>query len=235
MKTPRKIVDGVWEVRTRVKLGGGVSLPLRMTVLQDGDGLALISPVPINDALADSIAKLGKVHTLIAPNLLHHQHCSAAVERYPEAKLMGPPGLARKRPDLQFHGEIATGSLSNDIDAVLVDGAIKLSEAVFLHKQSMTLVVTDLVFNMPSASGLSWLLLAALSRALGKVEQSRLLRYLTDDRNATRQSIDRILDFPFERVVPAHGDVVSINARAQLKAGLWWMRGETRRPAIEKT
>jgi len=142
--------------------------------------------------------------------------------------------LAKKCPELTFDGVLETGSLSDEIDAVQVEGAPKLSETVFLHRPSRTLVVTDLVFNIPEAKGMSWFLLTTVSRALGKVEQSRLLRWLTSDRAAAGESVKSILALPFDRVVPAHGEVIENDASAQLRAGLWWMRGESRRTTTAK-
>ncbi len=230
--TPNVVAEGVWQVETQINVGGGLSLPLRMTVLRSGDGLALVSPIAIDDEVAAGLAELGEVHMLLAPNLMHHTHLAAAAERYPKARLLGPAGLVKKRPDLKFDGELETSQLSEDIDAVLVAGAPKLSEVVFLHRSSRTLVVTDLVFNIAEASGMSWFFLAMVSRALGRVEQSRLLRWLTKDRAAAGRSVETILALPFDCVVPAHGDVIRTDAQAQLRAGLWWMRGEARRPSV---
>ena len=90
----------------------GFQFPARMSVLPLGAGkLALVSPVPIDDALAAAIAELGRVELLIAPNLLHHLYIDAAARRYPEARARAeraapngptfastPPSTARCRP-----------------------------------------------------------------------------------------------------------------------------------------
>ena len=62
-------------------LPGRFHVPTRMTALplQDG-GVALVSPIPIDDALAQQVAALGTVRFLIAPNLLHHLHLAAVVQ-----------------------------------------------------------------------------------------------------------------------------------------------------------
>ena len=227
-----EIADGVFGVDTEFKLGAGVKLPLRMTVLRDGDGLALVAPVPIDDDLASELAALGPVRTLLAPNLLHHAYIAAAQERYPEAQTLAAPGLTQKREDLSFDGELGSGQLSADIQTIHVQGADKLSEVVFLHRPSRTLVVTDLVFNIRSASGMSKLVLSMMSRALGRVEQSRLCRWLTTDRDAAGRSVEDVLALDFDRVVMAHGEVIERAAKAELTAGLWWWRGESKRPAV---
>ena len=226
-----EIAPGVHGAQTEVSIGLGARLPLRMTALSCEGGVALVSPIAIDDDLADAIAALGAVRFILAPNLLHHMHIAAAAERYPEAKVLGAPGLAAKRPDLKFDDELGDGEIAPEIQSHFVRGADKLSEVVFLHRPSKTLVVTDLVFNIHGARGLSAFVLSVMSRALGKVEQSRLVRWLTKDRQAAGKSVESLLELPFERLVMAHGDVVEKGARSELSAGTWWMRGESRRPA----
>ncbi|HEX6240133.1 MAG TPA: hypothetical protein VFZ61_04545, partial [Polyangiales bacterium] len=66
------------------RLPGNFQLPARMSVLPLRDGtLALVSPIPIDDALAAQLDRLGPVSLLIAPNLLHHLYLGAASQRYP--------------------------------------------------------------------------------------------------------------------------------------------------------
>ena len=235
MEQAKRIADGVWGVETVVGVGLGVHLPLRMTVLRVDGGLWLVSPIAIDDALADELSALGEVHALVAPNLLHHAHVEAAKRRYPEARLLGAPGLAAKRPALPWDGAVDTGSLAGDLQGRRIEGADKLSEVVLWHVPSATLVVTDAVFNIPEARGMSWLVLEYLSKALGHVEQSRLLRRLTGDRAATAKSVAAIMEWPMQRVVMAHGDVVTEQAAAELSAGLWWWQGIERRPPVGAT
>jgi len=226
-----EIAPGVYESMTKVGIGLGVSLPLRMTVLACEGGVAIVSPIEMDDALGNAVDALGPVRYILAPNLLHHMYVAQAAERYPDAKVLGAPGLAAKRGDLRFDGELGDGEVTPEIESHFVRGADKLAEVVFFHRPSKTLVVTDLVFNIHGAKGMSGLVLSMMSRALGRVEQSRLLRWMTKDRAAAGKSVDTLLSLPFERLVMAHGNVVEQGARAELSAGTWWMRGESRRPA----
>src|SRR5690606_34734699 len=116
-----------------------------------------------------------------------------------------------------------------EVSAYLVDGAEQLSEVVILHRPSASLVVTDLVFNIQTANWASRLLLKSVSRSFGQVEQCRLIRKYTNDRAAAGRSIERLLALPFTRVVPAHGEVIEVEAKQQLASGLWWMRGHSAR------
>lgn len=223
------ITEGVWGVRTRIRLLPGAYLPLRMTVLRDGDGLLLHSPVAIDDALAAELAALAKVRTLLGPNRMHHLYLAAAKARFPDAKLLGAPGLADKRPDLSFDGTAPNGALSDAIEAHCIAGAEKLSEVALLHRPSRTLVLTDAVFNVHGARGLSAAVLRLVSGLRdGECGQSRLIRVLTSDRDATARSIEALLAWDFERIVMSHGEVIDQDAKARLEAALWWWRKASR-------
>jgi hypothetical protein len=224
------IAPGVLGAETSFRVAAGIRLPLRMTVLCTAGGIALVAPIPIDDALAAELAGVGPVQLLIAPNLLHHASLEAASERYPGARVLAAPGLAGKRPELRIDATLTSSDVTPEIQALHLQGVDALSEVVLPHRPSRTLVVTDLVFNVHEATGLSRLVLSLASRAFGRVEQSRLLRRLTTDRTLAAQSIEELLALPFDRVVVAHGQVIEGDARAQLSTGLWWMRGRTRRP-----
>src|SRR4051812_27243130 len=93
--------ENLWTVDYELRLGPGLPFPTRMTVARLADHtLALISPIPIDDALSAELADLGPVSHLVAPNLLHHLHLPQARQRYSAARLLGPRGLSKKKPDL---------------------------------------------------------------------------------------------------------------------------------------
>lgn len=232
MEPLNQLCEGVWAAETTTPLGLGVRLPLRMTVLRAGptpdSGLVLVSPIPIDEQLAAALAALGTVEMVLGPNRLHHLHLAAAQTRYPAAKLLGAPGLSDKRSDLAFTGVLRSGTLSPAIEALEIAGADKLSEVVLWHRPSKTLVVTDLVFNIVEASGLSKVVVKYVSGTFGRMEQSRLLRGMTNDRAAAARSVAQLLEWPCERVVMAHGQVVEGQALERLRSGLWWWLGARR-------
>src|SRR5688572_33331474 len=85
----------------------GFRFPARLSALPLADGkLALVSPVPIDDARAAALAELGSVEYLIAPNLLHHLYLEAAARRYPDARVLAPSRLRDKRPGLRVHAAL---------------------------------------------------------------------------------------------------------------------------------
>ena len=205
---------------------GGVHFPVRMTIVRMPDNrLWLHSPVAIDDAMAAEINKLGEVAWLVAPNLLHHLYFKKAAARWPSAKTYCSPGLESKRKDIVFDHVLneLPAEWGDAFDMLRVDGVPKINECVFLHKQSQTLVVTDLVFNIAEPRGWqSWLLLT-MAGVKGRYGQSRVWRLFTKDRKAAGRTILQMLNWNFESVVMAHGAVVRSNAKQRTREGLHWM------------
>lgn len=212
-------------------LPGGFRFPARMTVLPFEDGkLALVSPIPIDDALARSLATLGEVRFLVAPNLLHHLYLGPASTRYPDAMVLAPRGLRAKRPDLRIDADLEDGlppELAARVDALMLEGQPSVDEYVFFHRATRTLVVTDLVFNVREPNGWVANLVLYLVGCRGRLAQSRMFRALVKDRVAAAASAERFLALPIETLVMAHGEVVRTDARSALARALEPMRRTT--------
>ena len=123
--------------------------PTRMAVVRLGDGsLWVWSPIALDDALAAELDAIGPVRELVAPNKLHHLALPEWVARYPEARLHGARGLARKRRDLHFHtelGDTPDPAWAEQIDQAVFRGSLFLDEVFFFHRRSGTALVTDLI------------------------------------------------------------------------------------------
>ncbi|HKO91974.1 MAG TPA: hypothetical protein VJU61_12515 [Polyangiaceae bacterium] len=202
------------------RLPGNFLFPARMTVLPLADGtLALVSPIPIDDALAGRIAALGRVSLLIAPNLFHHFYLGPASERYPEARVLAPRGLRQKRPDLRIDADLEAGlppALAAAVEVLKIEGVPALDEHVFFHRAQRALVVTDLVFNVLKPQGFVANVALFLMGCHGRLGQSRSFRFLVKDRAAFRASIGQLLALPSAQLIPAHGEPVLVDAQARL-------------------
>ncbi len=220
------IAPEIWGAEDDLYMPGGLHFPVRMTVVRLPDGgLWLHSPVPIDDALAAELAALGPVKHIVAPNALHHLYFGDAAARYPEAMTWGAPGLAAKRDDLRFDRTLDPTEgeptpWSDVLDARFVDGVPWANETVFLHRPSGTLLVTDLFFNIQRPANRRSRFFFWLLGVLGRPMQSPLLRMQTKDKPAAAAACRRILEWAFERAVPAHGPVIEADARDAVSAAL---------------
>jgi hypothetical protein len=205
-------------------VAGGFHFPTRMTALQLRPGeLALISPIPIDDALATRIAELGQVTYLLAPNLHHHLYLAAASARYPGAAVLAPPGLASKRPGLRISGTLdreLPAALGAAVEVIHLEGAPGVDEFAFYHRATATLVVTDLAFNIVHPRGFWAHLILWLTGCHGRLAATRTWRLLVKDRAALGRSLERLLELPLRTLVMAHGEIVRQDAHARLRQAL---------------
>jgi hypothetical protein len=221
----RELDRDLWCLDADLRIHAGFHLPIRMTIVRLADGgLWLHSPVAIDDATAAAIDALGPVRHIVAPSLLHHLFAEPACRRWPEAELHAPASLASKRPNLEIDRPLAEDSRWPDIAIVRIAGAPRIDEHVFVHRPSGTAIVTDLVFNLHEVAGAMSPLILRMVGAWRKLAQSRIWRAGTKDRAAAKASCERLLALEFDRLVPAHGELVEgADTRARLRAALHWM------------
>ena len=206
----------------------GFRYPLRMAVIRLDRGLFVWSPVQLTNALRAEVAALGDVTHIVAPNSLHHLFLGEWSEAWPEAAVWAAPGLARKRPDMSFAGELCDTpetAWGDDIDQVVVRGCAITSEVVFFHRPSGTVLFTDLLQQMPKGWFRGWRAwVAKLDLMVGPEPQvPRKFRLAFTDRKAARVSVGRILNWPAQKVVMAHGTPVEDDAEAFLASAFSWL------------
>jgi hypothetical protein len=198
-----------------------------MTIVRLPDSTLLLhSPIAATEDLVRQVKALGAVTYLVGPNKLHHLFLGEWQRAFPEASTYLAPGLDTKRADLTI-----TGILTDEpepgwkdvLDQVLMGGFPFANEVVFFHRPSATLIATDLAFNISASSPPMTRIVFRLAGIYERLAPTLLERLLVRDRSAFRQSLERILEWPFERVVVAHGDVVEEGGRAQLIRGYSWL------------
>lgn len=223
----REFADGVWIAHAPQRFFGW-QLGTRMTVLRLGDGTLLIhSPIEIDPALRAEIETLGPVAHIVAPNLFHHLHAGDAAAAFPEAKLHGPAGLSKKRPDLRFDAELGEPGAErwpSGLEAHRVRGTL-LDETVFFHEPSRTLICADLIENFGSADDWWTRVYLKAGGIHGKTGLSRMLRLAYRDKKQARRDIDRLLEWNFDRIVLAHGDPVQSDGAGALRETYRWLKG----------
>lgn len=204
----------------------GLRVGTRMTVIRLASGAVLLySPVPLTAGLRAAIDAIGPVRHVVCPNLFHHMYAGAAIEAYPDAKLHGPARLHKKRGDLRFDAVLSENldkEWQDDLLAITIDGSL-LGETVFYHLPSKTLITSDLVENFHNHPHWFTRGYLRLNGMLGKVTWPPLMRVVYRNRKAARASVERILALPFERIVIAHGAMITDDAPATLRRGLAWL------------
>jgi hypothetical protein len=221
----------IWAYGKEIKLGAGMSMPCRATILRLPDGqLVVHSPLALDDATAKEIDGLGDVRYLIAPNCIHWMFLKAAKERYPKARVFGAPGLAKKLGSFAFEHLPERGEIDGvrGLRVERIQGVPNIEEHAFLHEASRSLIVTDLMFNIHQCRSFGMRCVLRIVGAWKKTSQSRIWRLMVKDRAAAARSASNVLSWDFERVVVAHGEVVEDDARERARQALTWMTSGAR-------
>jgi hypothetical protein len=222
----RRLADDLW-VAERSQTFYGLPVGTRMTVIRlSGERLLLHSPVALKPELRAALDAIGRVSYVVAPNRVHHLYAGEVAKEYPEARLWVAPGLERKRPDLDFVavlGDDPPGEWREEVYQTFFRGRPYENEVTFFHRASRTLILCDLAFNFGPGAAPATRLLMKLLRSYGHFGPSKLDPLLIRDRDAARQSLERILAWDFDRVVVAHGDILESGGREALRAGYAWL------------
>ena len=198
-----------------------------MTVVRlAGDRLWLHSPVALDAELRVELDAIGEVSFAVAPNRLHHLYAGGVAETYPAARLWVAPGLPRKRPDLVFEAVLsddAPAEWRGEIEQIFSRGRPFENEVAFFHRSSRTLMLCDLAFNFGPSAAAPTRLLMKLIGSYGRLGPTTLDRFIVRDDAAACESLERILEWDFGRVIVAHGDVVESGGKEMLREGYSWL------------
>ncbi len=226
----REFGPGVWICEGPVvPFVCGFPYPTRMAVIRLSDGgLFLWSPVALSAALRREIDALGPVRHLVSPNFLHHLFLGEWRSAYPEARLYASPGLRKRRKDLAFDADLADApdsAWAADIDQVLVRGSLVMTEVVFFHRASRAAIFADLIENLPRDWFKGWRGVAARLDGIIAPDPGapREWRATFLDRRAARAALERILAWPIERVLIAHGECPTTNGSAFVRRAFAWL------------
>jgi hypothetical protein len=207
----------------------GFHYPTRMAVIRlSGEDLFIWSPIALTDSLRADVDAIGKVRFLIAPNSLHHLFIADWKHAYPDARVYAAPGLREKRKDLAFDGDLdgtPTPSWFEEVDHVLVAGNAITNEVVFFHRNSGTVIFTDLIQQMPAGWFSGWRAVVAKLDLMVGLEPSvpRKFRVAFTNRSLAREALKRVLAWPAEKVLMAHGTPVEKNGQAFLRRAFRWL------------
>lgn len=208
----------------------GFHFPTRMAVIRMSDGGLLVwSPVSLTAPLRDAVESLGEVRHIVAPNSLHHMSVPEWAAAFPEAQLYAAPGLREKRPDIAFDvelGEQVPEPWRGEIDMSVVRGNALTTEAVLFHAKSGTVLITDLIQQMPKGWYSGWRAVVAKLDLMTASTPTvpRKFRVAFRDRTAARAAVRSILAWPAVGVIMAHAPPITNDGKAFLTNAFNWLK-----------
>ncbi len=208
----------------------GLSVGTKMTVIRlENRELVVISPIEVSDTLVSQLGELGVVKHMIAPNLYHHLFAANFKSLYPQATFWAAPGLTLKKPELPIDRTIEgdRGELFPGLEFIFfkgfrilgLNGVDELNECVFFHSSSRTLILTDTAFHFDESFPLLTQFVARIIGGYKQLSPSLLERIATKELEQVRESVKKVLQWDFERVIVAHGSIVERDGKEKFKEG----------------
>lgn len=211
-----------WDEPYRI---GGMEIGARMTIVRLPDGgLWIHSPLTPDKKMRDALDALGAVRHVVVPNTMHYLGATDFAEVYPEAKIWAAPGIVtsgKKVPYEDVLGDAPEAPWAEVLDQMIFGGN-SLTEVEFLHRPTRTLILTDTCHYLNGGNTLTHLY-AKISKVQDKPGPTIVVKLITRDRKAARQSVERMLSWDFDRVIVSHGAVLEHGGQAALREKFAWL------------
>ena len=190
----------------------------------------------------------GRLRYITAPDIEHHLNLTPWKTAFPDAEIIAPHGLYEKRqanpehkdtkfthiftPENKFQKKISD-EFHTDFDVEYVHSHSNREIALF-HKPSRTMIEADLLFNLPATeqysksgesatSGMTRFIAPLISTDPAKWHR-RFAWYVLSarDRPGFAESVKRIQQWDFDRVIPCHGDVIETGGKGIFESVMEW-------------
>jgi len=229
----QKIGHEIWIVDGDCVSFYGFPFPTRSVVVRLGSGgLWIWSPIQLTEELWAEVEGLGPVEHLVSPNKIHYLFLAEWAAIFPEAKLWGPASTISKCTSLDFQPALTDeppADWQGEIKQAWMRGSPLMDEIVFHHAASQTTILADLSENFSERflqeNWKPWARWIArrwrIVEGWGYAPKDWRLSFIF--RKPARAAKARILNWPTEQVVMAHGEWQPSDGQAFLKKAFAWL------------
>ena len=209
-----------------------IPFPTRMTVVRlPSSDLWLHSPTAYTPELAEELAKLGRVAHLISPNVIHYAHIEEWKRQFPEAITWASPHVRERAKsqniEVRFDKDLdsfAPEAWAGTLRQAIIPGTF-LSEVVFFHTNSKTLILADTIQNFElDKVRQPYRFLVWAARAYtpyGQMPIDLRSTFLPKKREAGLV-VREMLSWKPERIILSHGACIEHDADAALRFAFRW-------------
>ncbi len=233
LHTLKRVAEDVWIIDgPAIRFGmpwPKMPFSTRMTVVRLADGLFLHSPTPLTAELKAEIAAIGPPRWIVGPNRIHYWWIPDWHAAFPEAEVYLAPRIREQAAGrIDFDGRPLDTNGGYPWDGEMATLAIAgryMTEVVFFHRPSRTLILTDLIENFePHKLGgrfVRWLTrwAGALDPDGGMPRDMRM----TYSKETLRSAVETMIGWNPERIILAHGRWYERNGATELRRAFRWM------------
>lgn len=235
LDTPKPVAENAWIVDGPVIRFGmpwpKMPFPTRMTILGVNDDLMIHSPTPLSPALKKEIENVGRVRWIIGPNRIHYWWIPEWRDAFPGADVYLAPRIVEQskgRIDFPSHAlDRDHGYPWDEAIATLPVRGSFMTEVVFFHRASRTLLLTDLIENFEAHKLASpwqrWLV--RLGGALdphGAMPRDMRLTF-RKQKSELKAAVEMMIAWNPKRVLLAHGRWYERDGAGELRRAFRWL------------
>lgn len=183
----------------------------------------------MRQGIKKEVDQLGEVAYLISPNKLHHLFVEEWIDTYPQAINYATTGLIKKRSDIQFDKaltDVAEDDWKDEIEQLIFKGSIVMEEAVFYHKSSKTIILTDLIENFTPETLTPWqhglAKFAGILAPNGKAPIDYRASFILGKQQA-RKSLAKMQSWDTENIILSHGECIFGGGNEYIKRAFSWV------------
>ena len=194
--------------------------PRRMTVVRIiGQRLIVHSGFALDEPEMARIESFGKPSFFIVPSALHRMDVKPWKQRYPELKIVCPPGARSRVEELVKVDTVAPDFGDPAVHYTAVEGIARREGALVVNgPQGTTLVLNDLIFNVRKQPGLAGFIFGMLGVTGPEPKMAKVVtRKILDDKNALRAQMEQWANLDLTRIIVSHGAPIEVDPRATLR------------------
>ena len=208
-----KIGEGVWLKSFPLSLLG-TRIGRTVTAFQLDSGDAIVhSTAPFLEDDVLFLRQLGNRLHILEATCFHDTFTQQAIKAIPEALIYIPESFPLKEGIFKSIDELAKIT-DGILEMIPVGGMPKVNETAVYDPGNRLLVISDLLFNFGSDTDKWTLLFFRLAAGIKAYPgMSRLFRMMIRDRLAFQASIDRLRALDYDKLVLAHGEVITSGAK----------------------
>lgn len=217
----RFVDDGLWCVEGFSRFAGQ-RIPARTTLVSlPSGGLLAYSPIRLEPDIICELRELGGVSMLLAPSCLHYGWLTEWAAAFPDARVLGAPGLREKHPSLPIDAvldDAPPDAWQGALEHQVIRAISMANEIAVFHRTSGTIMFCDLAFNVRDADSRIGEWVMRLNGMWNRFGPSRAMRLILRRRFLEAQvSLNAVVAWDFDRVIPAHGDIVDVGGKDAMR------------------
>ena len=217
-----RLTEDLWTYHVELDVLGAEAGRRGVVVRYAPGRWAFIGPVPLLPAARKELDAQGVVDVLIQQTSFHNSFVAEACDEFPEALVYTARGSKRAqlpKARKRFLPDDLPAEFTTALQPIQLREMRAGHETVFFHHASRSLLIADLLMNHTERASSLWSAVARRMFGWGPgARMPRLYRTILKDRSTTIADIDRMLEFPIERIVMSHGSTIESGAREVLKS-----------------